>query len=115
MKGKWPNHLNSEMKKAGLGPTELARKARTTKQEVSRLAKGERKLTKEWAEKLAGPLKIEPSVLLWAESEPAPAAPPKEPKKEKSEAGGLDRLLKGAPRETKIKARQIIEILLKTG
>ena len=41
----------------GLSQEELAKLAKTSQPQIRRLESGERKLTKEWAERLAGPLK----------------------------------------------------------
>lgn len=53
MKGKYPNNLRKVMEAAGVRAAELARSADTAPQNIQRLADGERKLTREWAEKLA--------------------------------------------------------------
>jgi len=49
MKGKYPNTLEQFMKRAQIGPTELARLAGTSKQNVDRHADGSRQLTPKWA------------------------------------------------------------------
>lgn len=53
MKGKFPNNLKRAMAAASIGPTELARVADTHKQNISRWADQERRLTPEVARILA--------------------------------------------------------------
>jgi hypothetical protein len=65
MKGKFPNGLKSAMLRMALGPTELARLADTSKQNIQRWADGERKLPIEWAERLAPILKVTPESLFF--------------------------------------------------
>lgn len=64
MKPKYPNKLAEVMAGAGVGPTELARNADTSKQNVSRHMKGDRELTPTWARKYAPSLGVDPSVLI---------------------------------------------------
>lgn len=52
-------------KKAGLSQQGLADLANTTQPQIMRLERGERKLTKEWAERLARFLGVEPAALLF--------------------------------------------------
>lgn len=68
MKGKYPNGLQAAMDQLKIGPTELARAAKTSKQNVDRWAKGERELTAYWAEKLGPPLKTAPEQLVFPNS-----------------------------------------------
>lgn len=65
MKGKFPNGLKSAMEFAKIGPTELAKRAGTSKQNVKRFADAEHKLTVPWAEKFAGPLNKTPEELVF--------------------------------------------------
>lgn len=51
IKGKFPNGLAAAMKRAGIGITELAKRADVAKQNVQRHRDGERRLTREWAER----------------------------------------------------------------
>lgn len=53
MKGKFPNGLASVLKARSVKAADLARSSGQNPQQVSRLVHGERKLTREWAEKLA--------------------------------------------------------------
>jgi SOS-response transcriptional repressor LexA len=53
MKGKFPNGLAAAIQAAGSNYNRLARNAGTSRQNVQRWAEGERKLSAEWAEKLA--------------------------------------------------------------
>ena len=53
MKGKYPNGLATAMERLNIGPTALARLVQTSKQNVDRIADGERKLTVVWAEKFS--------------------------------------------------------------
>lgn len=66
MKGKYPNGLKDAMERAGIGPTGLAREARTSKQNVSRLADGERQLTGLWADRFAPHLNVQPEDLIFS-------------------------------------------------
>jgi len=52
-KPKWPNFLRLHREKVGLSQIELAEKAGTSVQNISRWERGDRKLTTEWAEKIA--------------------------------------------------------------
>lgn len=49
----YPNGLKEAMERAGKGPTELADEVGTVKQNITRWAAGQRKLTVPWAEKIA--------------------------------------------------------------
>lgn len=53
LKGKFPNGLAVAMAKKGIGPTELARVAGTSKQNIDRWSAQSRKLPVDWAERLA--------------------------------------------------------------
>lgn len=53
MKGKFQNGLKAAMEERGIGVTELARLADTSKQNIQRWAAGTRKLPIEWAKKIA--------------------------------------------------------------
>lgn len=63
-KPKYPNGLRAAMERAGKGPTELADRLETNKQNITRWSNGDRKLTVEWAKKLAPLLDTTPDVLL---------------------------------------------------
>lgn len=65
IKGKFPNGLAAAMKRAGIGPTELAEKVGTNKQNISRWADGERKLPPEWAKKISPAVGRSPADLLF--------------------------------------------------
>lgn len=65
MKGKYPNGLKAAMAEAGIGPTELARLAQTSKQNIQRWADAERKLPIEWAERIAPLLDKQPEELFF--------------------------------------------------
>lgn len=65
MKDKFPNGLKAAMEKARIGPSELARAVKTSKQNISRWADGERELGRFWAEKLADPLSVAPEELIF--------------------------------------------------
>lgn len=56
----------------GLSQVELAAKAGTSQPSINRLEKGETKLTKEWAERLAPHLKTTAEKLLFGDAPPAP-------------------------------------------
>ncbi len=75
MKGKFPNGLRRAMDTAKIGVSALARAAKTPKQNISRLADGERKLTVQWAELLAPHLGRPPEELILA-SKPATSRVP---------------------------------------
>jgi len=68
MKGKYPNRLKEFMERKGLGPTALARLAKTSKQNVSRFADQERELTPDWARRLATHVDASPQELVFVES-----------------------------------------------
>ncbi|UTO29099.1 LexA family protein [Bartonella harrusi] len=62
-------HIIKKLRKdLGLTQVKLAEKAGTTQPQIKRLEKGERKLTKEWAEKLAPHLGVKPFNLLFPEN-----------------------------------------------
>ncbi len=60
----YPNGLAVAMKRSGIGPTALALEVGTVKQNIDRWAKGERKLTVPWAEKIAPVLQTTAGELL---------------------------------------------------
>lgn len=62
--GKFPNGLDAAMTAKGIGPTELGRLAKTSKQNIDRWRKQERKLTPEVAAQLAPHLDTSPAALL---------------------------------------------------
>jgi transcriptional regulator with XRE-family HTH domain len=64
---KFPNHLRKFREAAGLSQPELAAKAETNVQNVSRIERGERQLTKKWADVFAPHLGITPDRLIWEE------------------------------------------------
>lgn len=65
MKGKFPNGLRSAMERRNVGPTELARSAETSKQNIQRWADGDRQLDPSWAERLAPLLGTTPEELIF--------------------------------------------------
>lgn len=65
---KFPNHLRDFRVAAGLSQPDLAKAADTNVQNVSRIERGERKLTVEWAEKFAPHLKISAGELMFPDS-----------------------------------------------
>jgi SOS-response transcriptional repressor LexA/DNA-binding XRE family transcriptional regulator len=66
-KTKFPNHLRLYRDRAGLSQPQLAQLAGTSVQNVSRLERGDRQLTKAWAEKLAPHLGVGPQLLMFHE------------------------------------------------
>ena len=74
---KYPNRLAEIMDKKGVdGPT-LARAADTSKQQILKLRKGERKLTRHWAEKFAPALGCSwPEIMGWTGNPPSAKYPP---------------------------------------
>ena len=64
------NNIKKFRKMAGLSQEKLADKVGTTLQQISRLERDERKLTPEWAEKIAKALNIEPYKLLPSDWQP---------------------------------------------
>ena len=54
------------MERVGIGPTELGEAVHTSKQNITRWAAGQRKLTVAWAQKLAPKLDTTPEELLFA-------------------------------------------------
>jgi SOS-response transcriptional repressor LexA len=77
LKGKFPNGLASAMKKKEMGVTELARLVDTSKQNVQRWRDQERKLTPEWAEKLAPHLEVTREILIFQKPAKGPRSAPK--------------------------------------
>lgn len=69
---KYPNGLRVAMEKAGKGPSELADRLNTNKQNITRWSNGDRKLTVEWAKKLAPLLGTTADVLLLVSKNDAP-------------------------------------------
>lgn len=65
MKGKYPNGLEAAMKRAGLSSVKLAEIAGTSRQQINKLASGEREMTAIWAERLAPILKTAPELLVF--------------------------------------------------
>jgi SOS-response transcriptional repressor LexA len=63
-KPKYPNGLREAMERASKGPTELAERLDTNKQNITRWSNGDRKLTVDWAKKLAPLLDTTADVLL---------------------------------------------------
>ncbi|RCL01039.1 MAG: SOS-response transcriptional repressor [Candidatus Tokpelaia sp. JSC189] len=63
------NIIRKLRKEIGLTQVQLAEKAGTTQPQIKRLELSERKLTKEWAEKLAPHLGVEPYQLLFSDGE----------------------------------------------
>lgn len=55
--------------KIGLTQQQLAEAVDTPQPQISRLEAGQRKLTKEWAERLAAPLRTTPEILLFGDPE----------------------------------------------
>lgn len=64
---------------AGLSQEKLAELAGTSQPQINKLEAGQRKMTVDWAVKLARPLGVDPTVLLGLSGEgtPPPAAPPR--------------------------------------
>ncbi|ANC92030.2 helix-turn-helix domain-containing protein [Azospirillum humicireducens] len=60
---------------AGLSQEKLAELAGTSQPQINKLETGQRKMTVDWAVKLARPLGVEPAVLLGLDLPAAPAAP----------------------------------------
>jgi transcriptional regulator with XRE-family HTH domain len=58
------NHIRRLRKKAGLTLEQLADKTETTAQQISRLEKGDRKLTQDWMEVIAPALGVVPAALI---------------------------------------------------
>lgn len=58
------NRLKELREKANLSPQKLAERIGTTRQQIFKLEKGERRLTLEWLQRLAAGLGVEPSNLL---------------------------------------------------
>lgn len=64
MAEEFPNGLKTAMDAAGKGPSELAAEVETNRQNITRWSKGQRKLTVDWARKLAPFLDTTPERLL---------------------------------------------------
>lgn len=62
--------------KLGISQQQLADAAGTSQPQIKRLESGERKLTKEWAERLCGPLRVPAETLLFGPSEKEPSVNP---------------------------------------
>lgn len=75
-KGKFPNGLRKAMDAKGLGLTDLAKLAETSKQNIERWANGERALKPEMAAKLAPLVNATASQLLLLPNEEGAAATP---------------------------------------
>ncbi|MCG5241068.1 XRE family transcriptional regulator [Azospirillum doebereinerae] len=58
---------------AGLSQEKLAELAGTSQPQINKLETGQRKMTVDWAVKLARPLGVEPALLLGLDAAPAPA------------------------------------------
>jgi transcriptional regulator with XRE-family HTH domain len=72
--GPYPNHLARFMRAKGLTDPDLARPLEITKQQIFNLRKGHRKLTVEWARRLAPHLGVS-----WQELITGAPAPPDDP------------------------------------
>lgn len=59
------NMIKKLREQYGMSQSELAEAAGTSQPQIKRLENGERKLTKEWADRLSGPLHASPEVLLF--------------------------------------------------
>ena len=59
------NMIKELREKLGMSQANLAEAIRTSQPQIKRLESGERKLTKEWAERLSGPLGVTAEVLLF--------------------------------------------------
>jgi SOS-response transcriptional repressor LexA len=66
-KPKYPNGLKAAMDRASIGPTALGEAVNTSKQNITRWASGDRKLTVDWAQKIAPRLQTTPEELLIAD------------------------------------------------
>ena len=66
-KPKFPNHLRHYRERKGLSQPQLAKLAETSVQNISRLERGDRQLTKPWAEKLAPHLGVGPQMVMFHE------------------------------------------------
>ncbi|CAO3413289.1 LexA family transcriptional regulator [Azospirillum doebereinerae] len=65
---------------AGLSQEKLAELAGTSQPQINKLETGQRKMTVDWAVKLARPLGVEPTLLLGLDAAPAVAPPPTRPR-----------------------------------
>lgn len=82
-----------------MSQNELAEKAGTSQPQINRLEKGERKLTKEWAERLAPHLNVTPEILLFGwPDEGDMAMPPREDPFPKPNARIGEKVSVGGPR-----------------
>lgn len=71
----YPNRLDELMLRVGISGPRLADLAGTSKQQVHKLRHGNRKMTREWAERIAPHLGVDwPEVIGWEGA--APGAPP---------------------------------------
>ena len=59
------SNLSEKMRDAGVNAAELARRVETTRQQIGRLKNGQRRMTKEWAERIAPHLDCSPAELLF--------------------------------------------------
>lgn len=72
-----PNRLNELMTLRGLTGVAIAKAAGTSKQQIHKLRYGDRKMTREWAEKLAPALGVSwPEVMGWVGELPKPPPDP---------------------------------------
>jgi transcriptional regulator with XRE-family HTH domain len=65
-----PNHLRAARIAAGLTQDELAERAGTSKVQISRLERGDRRLTVDWLERIGNALGVDPHSL-WSDDPPA--------------------------------------------
>lgn len=74
----YPNRLAELMRAKGLSGSELARLAGTSKQQVHKLQRGDRKLAREWAERFAPHLGVTwPEVMGWTGNLPLATPDPR--------------------------------------
>lgn len=111
MKGKWPNNLRAAMLEKGIGPTELAKKSGTFKQNVGRFCNGERQLTKPWAIKFAPHLDKSPDELIFTMKSPISIAESDLTVDEMVHK--LDLTLRSAPPKVKKRLRDLVKAVLK--
>lgn len=64
--------LSDTMKEKGIAPTDLAKKAGTSKQQIYKLERGQVRLSDEWARKLAPHLSVRPEWLLFLDGDMEP-------------------------------------------
>lgn len=74
---------------AGLSQEKLAELAGTSQPQINKLETGQRKMTVDWAVKLAAPLGVEPTLLLGLEPAAAPASGPLPAQRAAGRAPGL--------------------------